>query len=467
MANDRRYLNEVLQDDFGSFIHRTFQTVVPGAPYMPNWHIRAIAWYLTQCYHRNIKRLIINQPPRSLKSICGSVAYPAWALGLDPTLKIICPSYSEGLAIKLARDCRAVMQSPWYAQAFPRSRISPGKNTELEFETTAGGFRYATSVGGTLTGRGGNFIIIDDPMKPEEAMSETRREAVKQRFEGTLYSRLDDKAEDVIVVIMQRLHMGDLAGCLLQKGSWTHLNLPAIAEAPQRIQIGEGSFQERAVGDLLHPERESRETLDQIKANLGTYCFSAQYQQNPIPPEGNLIRWGWFRRYAVRPERLPNDLIVLSWDTASKAEELSNYSVCSAWLRRGKDHYLLDVRRERLEYPFLKRLVVELARRHGADAVLIEDKSSGTQLIQDLRHEREVRPIAILPERDKVTRMSTQSAKIESGCVYLPEQAPWLEEFQREVLQFPDGGYDDQVDSMSQYLAWRPAQGPRIGFVRV
>jgi hypothetical protein len=181
---------------------------------------------------------MINLPPRYLKSICASVAFPAWVLGHDPSKRIICASYSENLASKHSLDCRSVIESSWYRQAFVQTRLSSRKKTALNFETTAYGFRYATSVGGTLTGRGGNIIIVDDPLKPEEAMSECRRSDVNDWFYSTLYSRLNSKRDDVIILILQRLHVEDLAGYVLQKRPWVQLNLPAIAEVDQDIRIG-------------------------------------------------------------------------------------------------------------------------------------------------------------------------------------------------------------------------------------
>src|SRR5262249_2255934 len=153
-----------------------FQTVSPGQPWCDNWHIHAIAWQLQRVAAGEVKRLLITIPPRHLKSISASVAFPAWILGHDPTQRVICASYSTDLASKHARDCRAVMEADWYRRVFSRARLDPDKNAELEFMTTQRGFRYATSVGGTLTGRGGNLIIIDDPMKPQDAMSDAKRQ---------------------------------------------------------------------------------------------------------------------------------------------------------------------------------------------------------------------------------------------------------------------------------------------------
>ena len=192
MKCDPALVAAILRRDLFSFIRGTFP-FAPGASFTPNWHLEAIAYALTQVLEGKTRRLIITVPPRSLKSISASVAFPAFILGHDPRRRIICVSYSESLARKHANDTRAVMRSGFYSRLFPASRISSAKDTELEFATTLGGNRLATSVGGTLTGRGGNFVIIDDPMKPQEAYSEAARDSVKQWYSNTLLTRLDDK----------------------------------------------------------------------------------------------------------------------------------------------------------------------------------------------------------------------------------------------------------------------------------
>jgi predicted phage terminase large subunit-like protein len=460
----RQILNASLRQDLASFVQRAYQVVTPDRAYQHNWHIEVIAWHLEQCLAGEITRLIITLPPRSLKSICASVAFPAWALGQDPTLRIICASYSRDLAAKHARDCRAVIERSWYQEVFPGTRIDPAKNAEAEFEIVGGGVRYTTSVDGTLTGRGGNLVIVDDPLKADDALSESKRTRVNDWFRNTLYSRLDDKAHDRIVVVMQRLHVDDLVGHLLEgdKG-WVHLCLPAIAETDECFDLGDNRVHTRRAGEVLHSERESRQSLEQTKWTLNSYDFAAQYQQSPMPLEGGMINWSWFRFFDEVPKRKEGDIVTQSWDTASKAEEINDYSVGTTWLRHGEDHYLLDVARVRLDYPHLKRHIAELVERHQADAVLIEDKGSGTQLIQDLQYEGKVLPIGILPQQDKVTRMHGQTAKIEAGYIWLPKAAAWLADFQVEVLQFPRGRHDDQVDSISQYLTWvqthRPIEG--------
>ena len=323
--------------------------------------------------------------------------------------------------------------------------------------TTRHGYRYATSVGGTLTGRGGNILIIDDPLKSDDALSETKRSAVNEWFDGTLYSRLDDKREDVIILIMQRLHLEDLAGHVPRQEPWVHLNLPAIAEIDEQIRIGPMDTHSRKVGDLLDEAREPREVLDRLKVTLGSFKFSAQYQQRPVPVEGEIIKWPWFRFYDVLPSRASGDEIVQSWDTAYKADELSDYSVCTTWLVQGNRYNLIHILREKLLYPDLKKKVIEHARNYKANVVLVENKGSGMTLVDDLRRENATsmpKPIAVDPESDKVTRMATQAAKLEAGQVFLPHNAAWLDEFKSELLQFPHGRHDDQVDSLSQFLIW-------------
>jgi predicted phage terminase large subunit-like protein len=437
--------------------------VVPGQELLLNWHLEAITHQLERVRRGETRRLIITLPPHNLKSICASVAFPAFVLGHDPSVRIVCASYAQELTTKHARDCRRVMESTWYKQLFPKTRLDPRKNTESEFETTARGYRMGTSVGGTLTGRGGNLILIDDPMKPAEAMSDTKRAAVAEWYDSTLSSRLDRKTEDAIVLIMQRLHVDDLVGHVLEKGTeWAQLDLPAIAEVAQEVEVGPGRFYHRQADAVLHPDFEPRSVLEVLRADLGSHVFSAQYQQMPVPPEGALIKGKWFRTYAKVPSPQKGDRIVQSWDTASKVGKTNDYSVGTTWLKRKEDYYLLDVLRVRLEYPELLRKIVSHAKARGTKEVLIEDASSGTSLTQDLRRSGPFRPIVIKPEKDKAVRLEGQSALIEAGHVLLPESAPWLADFLNELLAFPGGRFDDQVDSFSQFLGWAARPRTRI-----
>ena len=462
---------EVLRQDFCTFVQRCFQQLNPNTQFLMNWHIEVLAAKLEACRQGKINRLIINMPPRHLKSICASVAFPAWVLGHDPAAQIICVSYAQDLADKHARDCRSVMNSHWYRRLF-LTRLSAQKQSVQEFVTTRQGYRLATSIGGVLTGRGAEMIIIDDALKPEEALSEAQRRAANAWFDNTLYSRLNDKQHGCIILIMQRLHEDDLVGHVLGQEKWEVVRFPAIAELDEEhvieTPLGTQRFKRRA-GEVPHPEREPRATLDHICRTIGEYNFAGQYQQAPAPLGGGLIKVEWFKTYepAERPERF--DQIIQSWDTANKPTELSDYSVCTTWGLKDRRIYLLHVARKRMEYPELKRRVREQADAFKATVVLIEDKASGTQLIQELISEGLHSVKRYQPEGDKVMRMNAQTASIENGFVYLPREAPWLADYLHELNTFPNGKYDDQADSTSQALDWIKrglAEPPHITGIR-
>ena len=230
-------------------------TLNPGSPYLPNSHIAAIAYQLERIRRGEITRLIINMPPRHLKSLTVSVAFPAYLLGLEPWHRIFVISYGSDLSSKHASDFRSIVESRWYQRAFYKMRIA--RSLEDEVWTTARGFRKSTSVYGTLTGLGGDVFIIDDPQKPVDAQSDVQRNRLNHWFSNTLMSRLDSKEKGIIIVVMQRVHLNDLSGYLMESGGWEVLSLPAIAEQDERIAIGDNEFHVRRAGEALHPELES------------------------------------------------------------------------------------------------------------------------------------------------------------------------------------------------------------------
>jgi predicted phage terminase large subunit-like protein len=446
----------ILRQDFAAFVQKCFHHLNPFAPYQHNWHIELMAAKLEAVRRGDIRHLIINVPPRGLKSICASVALPAFCLGHNPAIRILCLSYGQLLADKHAMDCREIMTSSWYQALFP-TRLSGDKQTLQEFTTTEQGYRMSTSVGGTLTGRGAHLIIIDDAMKPEEATSDTQRNSINRWFDNSLLSRLDDKARGSIVIVMQRLHEDDLVGHVLSQGKWEVLRLPAIAEEDEEhlIQTRYGAYRHsRKQGEALHLEREPLAVLEPLRQSMGSYAFAGQYLQSPAPLEGAIVKREWFKFYEIHQLPKPFDQIVQSWDSASKAKEVNDYSVCTTWGTKDKLVYLLDVYRKRLEYPDLKKAAIELAKLHEAKVILIEDSASGIQLIQDLKADIFYGATAVKAEGDKVIRLRGQTPMIESGFVHLPREAHWLEAYLHELTTFPNGKYDDQADSTAQALAW-------------
>src|SRR5215510_11915441 len=414
---------DVLRHDLGAFIHRSFIELEAGKQFLWNWHIEVLAAKLEEVRRGRCKRLIVNMPPRHLKSDTISIAFPAWVLGHEPTKQLLSVTYAQDLSDNLARRSRTLMTSAFY-QALFDTRISKGREAISDYETTAGGYRLSTSVGGVLTGRGADIIIIDDPLKAGDAMSESRRRAVNEWYDNTLRSRLNSQEKGAIIIVMQRMHADDLVAHVQQTESWDVLSFAAIAEQDETYDIvtpyGRKRIQ-RKTGEILQPTLLSATTLEIHRRAMTDYNFTAQYQQNPQPPSGNIVKREWLKFYG--PHDLPEkfDQILQSWDTANKDSELANFSVCTTWGLKDQRMYLLDVFRSKLNFPELKRAVRRLADLHHADVVLVEDKASGTSLIQELRADGFPKvQAAPAIEGDKIMRLHAQTAKIEGGFVRFP-----------------------------------------------
>jgi len=450
----------LLRQDFGFFLRFAYREVAGDGDYAHNWHIDAIIHQLERVRTGQNLRLIVTMPPRHLKSLTISAAWTAWLLGHNPALRLITVSYSYDLAEKLARDCLHIIDSAWFKLAFPNFRLS--KRSVLDFETTDGGGRLSTSLGGVLTGRGADYVIIDDPMKADDALSEAARATATTWLFNTLMSRLNDQRVGAIIMVMQRLHEADMAGEALVRGGWHELRLPAIAEIDERVPVGGNRSYQRRRGCALHPARQPLDVLQRIRAE-DSRVFAAQYQQTPVPMEGNYVQPSWFTYYDEPPE---GGIILQSWDTASKDGVTHDFSVgITACLYQGRFH-ILDVFRERLNFHALRMRVIASCRRFNVQRLLIEDAASGTQLIDMLRTmpaNGVVRPIPCTPNADKRTRFAAQASRIEAGDVLLPRNAPWLAEFVTEIAGFPNARYDDQADALAQLLRHGDVRQSRLG----
>jgi predicted phage terminase large subunit-like protein len=446
---DRVVFRSLLAQNLGAFSEFAFSVVRPDAVFKPNWHLEAMSAKLSRVASGEIRRLIITVPPRNLKSLYTSVALPAWFLGHNPSERVVVISYSDLLARQHSNDFRRLVNDSIYQATFPAMRLD--RDTDREITTTRRGKRIATSIEGTLTGLGGNLIIIDDPMKPGDAMSESVRARVVEWYRGTLLSRGDDKTKTRIVVVMQRVHQDDLVGYLLEQGGYEHLNLPAIAQRTEIFDLGERRIHARMRGELLHPEHEPASVLAELKRNMGPIAFSAQYQQNPIPPGGRIIKRKWLTYYDSIQTK-PRDRIIVSWDIALSERETGDYSACVVLLRRGEVFYVLEVVRGRLAFDTLKRTVIQLHERYDSPTLLIEESPISKGLIQNLRGES-INVTSSKPDTDKRSRLIAQTDLFVGGSVRLPRQAGWLEEFTAELLAFP-GRHDDQVDALTQGLSW-------------
>jgi predicted phage terminase large subunit-like protein len=442
-------LQALLAKDLTAFTEFGFGVVRPRVRLKRNWHLDAVTYKLSQLAKGYIRRLIITLPPRSLKSLCASVALPAWFLGHYPWERVVVVSYSDFLSRTHANDFRRIVNHPLYQATFPAMRLD--RDTDREIVTTERGKRIATSIDGTLTGLGGNLIIIDDPIKLGDAMSDAVRERVIEWFRSTLLSRGDDKSETRIVVVMQRVHENDLVGYLQEQGGFEVLNLPSIATKTDSYDLGGGRIYTRLQGELLHPAHESVATLIELKREMGPIAFSAQYQQSPIPPGGTIIKRKWLTTYDYVGIQ-PGDRIVISWDIALSEMETGDYSACVVLLIRNEVFYILEVLRGRFPFETLKKKIIDLKKRYHPSTLLIEESSISLGLIQSLR-EQSINVTTYKPDTDKRARLIAQTDLFDGGSVRLPQRAAWLEEFVAELLAFP-AGHDDQVDALTQGLAW-------------
>lgn len=443
----------LLRTDLHAYAHRAFLELYHGTPYLTAHYIRAICHALQRVERGEVRRLLILLPPRHLKSHCASVAFSTWFLGHHPAKSVVGASYNADLAQTFSGQARRLLEAPWHRAVFPDLALDPRKASAEELRIRHhGGRRLATSVGGTFTGKGADLIIIDDPMKADDAFSETRRDDVYGWITSTVISRFNDPKTGALIVVAQRLHVDDLPGRLIAAGGWEVLELPAIATVPAKVPLGPRAFWNREQRELLHPERIDLATLDRMRNELGNAAFEAQFQQRPAPPEGNLIRPEWFGTYDTVLPRNQYEVVFQSWDPAAVPGSTNDYSVCITFGLIGSHIDILHVHRQRHNFPDLLRAALQLRQVWLPNLIVIETSHTGIALKQDLekRKFREVR--GYRPKGTKEERMATLTPIMERGEVRLRRSAPWLDPFLEECGQFPNGKFDDQVDALSQAL---------------
>lgn len=460
------------RDNFDLFVRLAFLVLEPGQELKWAWYLDAMASALTDVERGECLRLLMTIPPRYMKSLLTSVMFPAWVLGRNPSKKIICVSYGQDLATLHSRNFRRLIQSGFYHHVFPTTAVSFTRAVEHDLQTKQGGYRLATSVGGPITGFGADYLLIDDLLKPIEARSADVRQRAREYVDDTLLSRLNEKATGRLIAIQQRLHEDDIVAHLKEKGGFRELDFPAIAVRDEDIPLSNGRTHHRKIGDVLNPVRESAETLEKIRREMGNRGFEAQYQQNPGAADTAYIDRTKIQRYDAVPDRSQIQWVVQSWDTAISTASGADYSVCTTWGYNEQTWLLLDVIRERLIFNDLLART-RLARNHWkADRVLIEDAGVGKglhgYLSQDWRtqgprenHAPYSRPLLIPCIAGKEERMMGQVERLYNGFAKLPRQAPWLDTLLDEMRAFPDGKHDDQIDSISQFLNYAWKQDPR------
>jgi predicted phage terminase large subunit-like protein len=458
------------------FVRQAWLIVEPSTPFVPGWHIDAIIEHLEAVSRGQIRNLLINVPPRHMKSLLVSVFWPAWEWLRWPERRWLYSSYAATLSTRDSLNCRRLIESPWYQSRWGHVFALTGdQNAKTRFDNNRSGYRLSTSVGGSVTGEGGDRIVCDDPHKVDEVESDSVRKSTITWWGRVMSTRVNDPKTAARIVVMQRCHQQDLSGHLLEEGGWEHLCLPAEYEGTKCVTSIGWSDPREQMDELLWHERFGPTEIEGLKRSLGSYGAAGQLQQRPSPAGGGIFKRHWFRIWQPPGANLPPILVrypdgtdrlivaedigkvdeqAQSWDCAFKGLETSDYVVGQVWGRLGARYLLLYQERGRMDYPATLRAVRNVSQLWpNCSAKLIEDKANGSAVIQMLA--REIPGIIpVNPEGGKIGRAAAISPLIEAGNVYLPHPQlfPWVNDFIEECVSFPNGAHDDQVDAMTQML---------------
>jgi len=482
----------LLRSDQVAFTQQCFHTVDPAHDYSHNWHIECLIEYLQAMERGEIRRLIVNMPPRCLKSIAVSVAWPAWLLGQNPSAQIITGSYGYDLSIKHSVDTRLIVESEWYKNCFPETILASDQNEKRKFQTTKRGHRKATSVGGSVTGEGGDFLIGDDLNKPDEAISETIRATTNAWLDQTFLTRENDPKTSRALIVMQRVHENDVAGHLMEKGNWEQLILPAYFEKRTIIEVNKKKWICEQ-DTYLHEERLGEDELDQKLTELGMQGFVGQYLQRPSAQGG-----GEFKRHDIK---YYNNLsrkftakgmnVYILYDPANTKKSQKNSdpdytAMVVVGLAKDNNYYILDLLRDRLNPTERIEALFDLhmkwfTKSGKSPVVAVEQYGMMTDAftIEEQMTEKNYRfsMTEVKGNVKKEDRIRKLIHYFENHRVYLPKSIMYdsvdgatnnlVENFVKdELLVFPVGKHDDMIDAFSRILDKDlNAKFPKIGIV--
>ncbi len=468
------------------FVRQSWHVVEPGVPFIGGWHIEQICEHLEACSGGDLRKLLINIPPRHSKSTIVSVMWPMWEWLTDPAQKFLCASYSGNLSIRDNLKARRLIQSPWYQDRWGHMfRLAGDQNAKQRYENDKTGYRLATSVGGTATGEGGSRLLLDDPHSAQEAQSDAIRESALEWFDVVWSTRLNDPKADVMVTIMQRLHERDISGHIIEDiGGWEHLMIPAEWDGVRR-KTSVGPYDPRQKkGELICPDRFGEDEIADLKKLLGAYGSAGQLQQEPTPSEGGILKTQYFELWPHNTGLPPFEYILQSYDCAFTEKSTGDPTACTVWAvftHDGARHVMLiDAWDEHLAYPDLRAKAIKqwgteyggmskdspFSRKKRPDRILVEAKASGQSLLQDLRLAK-VPAIPYNPgNADKVSRAHQAAPTLELGLVWIPESkktpghaVSWAQPFIKELSKFPVGAHDDYVDTFTQAIIYLKNDG--------
>lgn len=453
------------------FVRKAWHVIEPSKPFVDGPHIEALCLHLEAVTRGDIKRLLVNMPPRHAKSSIISVLWTVWTWLVNPSHRWLCASYALSLAIRDNRKCRMLIQSHWFQSRWgDKFKLSSDQNMKMKFENTASGYRQAVSVGSAATGEGGDTLLIDDPHSIDDKTSDVKREKALEWFKDTWSTRLNDQQTGAMVVVGQRIHEEDLSGYILSDASgeeWVHLNLPAEFEegnASQSFVNGELFWEDwrKLEGELLWPERFPQKVLDIAKRKHGAMAYAALYQQRPVPAGGNKFKQIWFRYFVEEESFYGLDVLggirrvfkkecttITTVDIAVSEKQTADYTVISTWaVTPSSEALLVDRVRGQFSNPEQVKQLRLCYQKHTPDYILIESVAYQLAIVQQLR----AAGLPIMeyrPQKDKVSRATTASVFYEGSQVWHPKLAAWLPEWEGELLVFPKGKHDDQVDTVS------------------
>ena len=474
---DRRLASASLYE----FVKQSWHVVEPGVNFVHGWHIKEICEHLEAISTGEIRKLLINIPPRHSKSTIVSVIWPMWEWLTDPSQKFLAASYSGSLSIRDNIKARRLVLSPWYQERWGHMfKLSGDQNAKQRFENDRTGYRIATSVGGTATGEGGSRLLLDDPHAAQEAQSDTIRQSSLEWFDQVWSTRLNDPKRDAMVTVMQRLHERDISGHILEDiGGWEHLKIPAEWDE-QRRKTSLGPYDPRKTrGELICPERFGEEEITTLKKLLGAYGTAGQLQQDPSPSEGGILKTKFLQMWPAEKGLPPFEYILQSYDCAFTEKTTGDPTACSVWAiftHEGVHNVMLiDAWAEHLGYPDLRERAIQdwnteygvmskdsqFSRPRRPDRILVEAKASGQSLLQDLRLAK-VPAIGYNPgNADKVSRAHQAAPTLELEMVWVPESkknpghfVSWAEDFIKELSKFPIAAHDDYVDTFTQAIIY-------------
>lgn len=445
---------EIATRSLAEFCKMAWSVLEPATPIAWGWALDAMCAHLEAVHRGEIKRLLMNVPPGMMKSLLTGVFFPAWEWGPCgcPHMRYLTTAHKEPLAIRDNMKCRRLIQSEWYQERWP-VQLTGDQNAKTKFENTATGFRESMSFK-SLTGSRGDRIIIDDPLSVDDAFSVPALDAAEQTFLEAVPSRINN-ADSAIVVIMQRLHERDTSGVILARDlGYEHLILPMRFESSRKCRTSIGFEDPRTVeGELLFPERFSEQQVSEMEKTMGAYATAGQFQQRPVPRGGGLFQESWIQHWTELPKSF--DATVISWDMTFKDTKSSDFVVGQVWGKKGGCFFLID--QFRGQWDFVKTLeqFVTAAKKHPRiTRKLVEDKANGSAIISTLK-KKVSGIIPVTPKESKEARASAVATLWEAKNVYLPptDRFPWVKnDFIPELLAFPAGVHDDQVDAMTQAL---------------